>query len=229
MASPLLKFLPRHPFWRFVFGASVPAWVVSIVLYGQSAESGSEGYYQPKQPVPHSHAQHVGEMGLDCRYCHTTLETSNRPKATASVCLNCHKVPADDIPEFTAVRAEATGGPEVKWEKVHEVAGWITFNHSGHVKRGVSCESCHGRVDRMETTYQAEPLSMDWCIDCHRDPTPYLRRPDEVTLMGFKPPGGVRAHGQKVKNERGIDPDNGCVYCHRPRAGVPTIDDSIAK
>jgi hypothetical protein len=214
---------PRNPSgapgpWRFLLAGCVPVYVITLVLYGQDAESGREGYYQPAQPVPHSHALHVGELGLDCRYCHTTIETSNRPAADPTTCLKCHKSADDDIPEFAVVRGAANGGPEVNWAKVHEVPAWITFNHVAHVTRGVSCQSCHGRVDVMETTYQAESLSMDWCIDCHRDPTPHLRRQDEVTLIDFKPKGGARAHGQRIKNERGIEPDGGCVYCHRPRS-----------
>jgi hypothetical protein len=207
-----------------LLAAALPAGVLTAVLFAQSAESEGTVYYQPKQPVPHSHAQHVGEQGLDCRYCHTTIETSDRPRATEAACLKCHQSASDDIPEFAAVRTAATGGPAVNWEKVNEVPAWITFNHARHVVRGVSCQSCHGRVDRMELTYQAEPLSMDWCMDCHRDPSPHLRRPEDVTRMGFKPPGGIRAYGHKVRNELGINPDNGCVYCHRPRANAPTLD-----
>jgi hypothetical protein len=199
-----------------------------MVLYGQNPPSGPEGYYQPVQPVPHSHAIHVGQLGLDCRRCHTTVETSNRPRASEQVCLECHKDPTEDGPEFEPVRTAAKGGPPVKWEKVHEVAEWITFNHSHHVQRGVSCQACHGRVDHMDTTFQAESLSMDWCMDCHRDPTPHLRRPDEVTAMDFKPPGGARSHGQKIKNELGIQPDNGCVFCHRPKARPRMLDELLA-
>jgi menaquinone reductase, multiheme cytochrome c subunit len=213
--------------WRFAFIIGTPAYVISLVLYSHAAEGGTEGYYQPVQPIPHSHALHVGELGLDCRYCHTTVETENRPRASEAKCLNCHKSPADDIAEFAPVRVAANGGPGVKWAKVHEVPEWITFNHSHHVKRGVSCEACHGRVDQMEATYQAASLSMGWCIECHRDPTPHLRRADEVTLMGFKPKGGARAHGQKVKNEQGIDPDNGCVFCHRPNKKAKTLDEIL--
>ncbi len=213
--------------WRFLLLGSVPLYVVGLILYAQPAESGPEGYYQPKQSVPHSHALHVGEQGLDCRYCHATVDTSNQPRASEAVCLNCHKSASDDDAEFTPVRAAATGGPAVKWAKVHEVPAWITFNHSLHVRRGVACESCHGRVDQMETTFQAESLSMDWCIDCHRDPTPHLRRANEVTLMGFKPKGGARAHGQAVKNETGVDPDGGCVFCHRPSRHAKTLDELL--
>jgi menaquinone reductase, multiheme cytochrome c subunit len=210
--------------WRFLLLGIVPIYVITLVLYGQPNDSGPEGYYQPVQPVPHSHALHVGELNLDCRYCHTTVETSNHPRASEATCLKCHKSPTKDSAEFATVRTAAKGGPPVKWAKVHEVPEWITFNHSAHVKRGVSCESCHGRVDQMKTTFQAESLSMDWCIDCHRDPTPHLRRTDEVTLMGFKPQGGARAHGQAVKNELGIDTNGSCVYCHRPSKKAATLD-----
>lgn len=198
-----------------------------MVLYGQSAESGPEGYFQPAQPVPHSHALHVGQLELDCRYCHTTVDTSNQPRAAAEKCLNCHKSAREDTAEFKLVRAAAAGGPDVKWAKVHTVPDWITFNHVHHVKRGVSCESCHGRVDQMATTFQAESLSMGWCMDCHRDPTPHLRRQDEITLMGFNPPGGARAHGQRVKNEQGVDADNGCVFCHRPSKKAKTLENLL--
>ncbi len=220
-----MAFLGKFSFrGRVLIGAALPAYVLSVVLFAQSSDSGSPGYYQPKQPVPHSHALHVGEQGLDCRYCHTTVDTSDRPRASDAACLKCHQSASDDIPEFAAVRVAATGGPAVNWEKVNEVPAWITFNHARHVVRGVSCQACHGRVDRMEATYQAESLSMDWCMDCHRDPSPHLRRPEDVTRMDFKPPGGIRAYGHKVRNELAINPDNGCVYCHRPRNGATTLD-----
>lgn len=223
-----MALLGRLPPWaRLLIGAALPAYAISVVLFAQSSDLDGPVYYQPKQPVPHSHALHVGEQGLDCRYCHTTVETSDRPRASEAVCLNCHRSAADDTPEFTAVRAAATGGPAVNWEKVNEVPAWITFNHARHVVRGVSCQSCHGRVDRMELTYQAESLSMDWCMDCHSDPTPHLRRPEDLMRMGFKPPGGFRVYGQRVRNELGINPDNGCVYCHRPSSGATPLDELL--
>lgn len=215
----------RH---RGLIAIALPVYVVSLVLCGHANESGPEGgYNQPTQPVPFSHAVHAA-ADLDCRYCHATVETSNHPRAAEAVCLKCHKSTAKDGRGFGLVRQAAAGGPPVPWVKVNSVPEWITFNHRAHVVRGVSCESCHGRVDQMETTFQAESLSMGWCMDCHTDPTLYLREQTEVTAMGFKPAGGARAYGQKIKNERGISADNGCVYCHRPNATAKTLDDLLA-
>src|SRR5262245_40091130 len=114
------NFPARFQKWRMLLLGIVPVYVIGLVLYGQSTDPAPQGYYQPRQPVPHSHALHVGELGLDCRYCHTTVDTSNKPRAAEATCLNCHKSASDDEPEFEPVRAAATGGPEVKWAKIHE-------------------------------------------------------------------------------------------------------------
>ncbi|MFP4143805.1 MAG: cytochrome c3 family protein [Phycisphaeraceae bacterium] len=164
-----------------------------LVGFGASANTLNVGY-QPEQPVPYSHALHVGELGMDCRYCHNTVDDA----AFAAIpptetCVNCHNPAEGEIgirktSEGLAPVVESynTGEP-IPWVKVHDLGDYAYFNHEAHVTKGVSCVECHGRVDRMEVVYQAEPLSMAWCLDCHRDPAPHLRPVEEVTNLAWEP------------------------------------------
>ena len=125
------------------------------------------------QPVPFSHAFHVGQLGLDCRYCHNGVEKSalsNVP--STNTCMNCHSAVKTSSPLLAPVRASFASGEPVQWVKVHKVPDYVFFNHSAHVNRGVSCVECHGRVDKMEVVGQDKPLSMGFCLDCHRKGTP---------------------------------------------------------
>lgn len=151
--------------------------------------------YSPEQPIAFSHALHNGDLGMDCRYCHTTVETS----ATASIpptqiCMNCHDPNTGGIkkgsPEIKKLIAYHTDGNPVPWVRVHKVPDFAYFVHNRHVTRGVGCAECHGRIDKMERVQQVEPLSMSWCLDCHRNPGPHLRPPEFVTRMNWQPPPG---------------------------------------
>jgi hypothetical protein len=142
--------------------------------------------YQPRQPVPYSHALHVGQLGMDCRYCHTTVDKA----AFAAIpptqtCINCHHGIGTVSPNLRQVRDSWVSGDPIEWVKVHDLPGWAYFNHSAHVNRGVGCYSCHGRIDQMEVVYQAEPLNMAWCLECHRNPEKFLRPRDQITNMTY--------------------------------------------
>jgi hypothetical protein len=145
--------------------------------------------YMPPQPIPFSHKIHAGQLGLDCRYCHSFVETaahSNIP--AAQVCMNCHSQVQKDNPKLEPLRqAWATGKP-IPWVQIHKTPDYAYFNHSVHINRGVSCVSCHGRIDQMEVVYQEKPLSMKWCLECHRAPENALRPLDKVTDLGWTPP-----------------------------------------
>jgi hypothetical protein len=174
--------------------------------------------YQPEQPIPYSHKLHAGEMGMDCRYCHVGVEKS----AVASVpptqvCMNCHAQVKKDSPKLQALRDSwATGNP-VPWVKVHKSPDYVYFNHARHVTRGVGCVECHGRIDQMVTVKQVQPLSMGWCLECHRDPASHLRPVDKITTMDWAPPSGETAEsfGQKIVSEKQIAPPTDCSRCHR--------------
>ena len=142
--------------------------------------------YMPEQPVPYSHAVHVGQLGMDCRYCHTTVEEAGFAAIPATrTCMNCHTGIHYQSNNLTAVRESWTSGKPVEWIKVHDLADYSYFNHSAHINKGVGCYSCHGRIDQMEVVWQDQPLNMAWCLECHRAPENYLRPRSEVTNMDY--------------------------------------------
>jgi hypothetical protein len=192
-----------------------PVYLTAFIWYGFSPKTTDVGY-MPEQPVPYSHALHVGELGLDCRYCHNTVEQA----AVAAIpptqtCMNCHERVRTDSKKLLPVRASFENNEAVPWIKVHDLPDYAYFNHSAHVTRGVGCVSCHGRVDQMVEVYQHEPLSMSWCLDCHRNPEPNLRPPAEVTNMNWVAPGDPVEYGKKLAEQNNIDPPTDCSTCHR--------------
>ncbi|MCO6436293.1 MAG: cytochrome c3 family protein [Phycisphaerae bacterium] len=176
--------------------------------------------YAPVQPVEFSHAVHAGKLGMDCRYCHTTVEKA----AFAAIpptetCMNCHTNIKPESPKILPVRESALTGMPIEWTKVHDLPGYAYFNHSAHVNKGVSCVSCHGRIDQMEVVRQVETLTMGWCLDCHRAPEKHLRPVEEVTNLGWTPPDGDQLKlGKRLKEEygiRGVTYMTSCSTCHR--------------
>lgn len=185
---------------------------VFIVSYWFSPRHTDVGY-QPIQPVSYSHKLHAGIMGMDCRYCHQSVEDS--PHATVpdtATCMNCH---AKVLPESTLlqpVRDSAKTGESIPWVKVHMLPDYAYFSHQIHVRAGVGCATCHGRIDQMEIVRQAEPLSMGWCLECHRAPEKYLRPADQITNMSYVPDPAV---GARIKEEKKLNPPTHCSACHR--------------
>lgn len=163
-------------------------YVPIVVGYGFSPRATEVGY-QPTQPVPYSHATHVGQLGMDCRFCHTTVENNTYAAIPhTQACITCHN-PGEGSgirkhsEKLAALYESYESGKPVEWLKVHDLPDYAYFNHSAHVNKGVGCVTCHGRVDKMEIVYKAQPLSMSWCLDCHRQPEKYLRPLDEITNM----------------------------------------------
>jgi hypothetical protein len=203
-----------------IFGAVAlvaPVYLTALVWYGASPKTTDVGY-APEQPVPYSHALHAGELGLDCRYCHTTVENA----AFAAVpptetCMNCHQRVKTRSPRLEPLRASAATGNSLEWTKVHDLPDYVYFDHSVHVSKGVGCVECHGRIDTMEVVYQHETLSMGWCLNCHREPDTHLREPAQVTNMAYEPPEGETklAHGHKLREDSNINPPLDCSTCHR--------------
>jgi hypothetical protein len=192
-----------------------PIYLIGLAYYALAPKTTDVGY-MPKQPVPYSHALHAGELGIDCRYCHTAVDKGAAatipPTAT---CMNCHQQIWAKSPNLELVRLSAKTGEPLRWVKVHDLPDFVYFDHSAHVTRGVGCVSCHGRVDKMVEVSQVETLSMAWCLDCHRAPERHLRPADQVTNMAFVPPGDPVAHGRKLREEHGINPSLDCSTCHR--------------
>lgn len=190
-------------------------YVVAMLYYGGSPETWRVGY-SPRQPVPFSHKLHAGDLGMDCRYCHTTVEKAAFAAIPpAATCMNCHKQIAPESPKLLPVRETYAAGASLAWIRVHDLPDFVYFNHSAHVTRGVSCVSCHGRVDQMEQVYQAKPLSMQWCLECHRNPDPHLRPPEWVTDLDWVPDEDAAVVGKRVRERLNINPSTSCSTCHR--------------
>lgn len=173
------------------------------------------------QPVPFSHEHHVGGLGLDCRYCHTAVETS----ATAGfppteTCMTCHSQIWTGAPMLAPVRESLANGEPLRWNRVYELPQFVYFNHSIHVAKGVGCVECHGRIDTQPLTRQVPPLFMSWCLDCHRDPTDRLRPREYVFDMQWTPPAGREEReqlGRQLMARYHIEPGrlDHCYVCHR--------------
>jgi hypothetical protein len=191
-----------------------PVYLVALVAYGVTPEAIRIGY-QPEQPVPYSHAVHVGELGIDCLYCHNTVDKASYAAIPpAETCMNCHVSIHPDSEKLLPIREAFTNDTPVSWIRVTDLPDYVFFNHSAHVTRGLGCETCHGRVDQMETVYQTAPLTMGWCLDCHNDPDASLRDPSEATTMGWEP-DGQKLHGTEYRKAHNINPPTDCSTCHR--------------
>ena len=172
-----------------------------------------------EQPIQFSHKHHVGDDGIDCRYCHTSVETS----AFAGIpptktCMNCHSVLFNNAGYLEPVRESYRDDKSIEWVKIHRLADFVYFNHSIHVSKGVGCSTCHGRVDEMPLVFQANTLLMQWCLDCHRNPAPNLRPIDKVFEMDWSPGPDQEKQGQNFMVERKIRTTaelTSCSTCHR--------------
>ena len=192
--------------------------IVAFIWYYFSPKNTDVGY-MPEQPIAFSHKLHAGELGLDCRYCHYTVEKS--PHAAippTQVCMNCHHLVKEnskgDGREIAKVIEAYQKKKPIQWVKVHNIAEYSYFDHSAHVNAGVSCVSCHGRVDKMEVVFQAEPLSMRWCLECHREPEKFVRPKEFVTDLSWHTTNQVES-AKKLIKENNIMPREDCNTCHR--------------
>src|SRR6266508_1440560 len=189
-----------------VYGVFVVAalGVIGLLIYSRSPYP-AFAQKSPTQPVPFSHAQHVG-LKIDCQYCHSSVTTS----ASAGIpptqtCMTCHSVVRTDSAALAPVRDSYATGKPIEWNRVHDLGDFVYFNHSIHVAKGVGCSTCHGRVDQMTRVYQAEPMTMQWCLNCHRAPEQYLRPREEVYNMNWQAPADQLALGQRLVQEYKID------------------------
>lgn len=198
--------------WVNLLVLGAPVYLIALIAYGVTPEALRIGY-QPEQPVAYSHALHAGELGIDCRYCHSVVDRSNKASVPpASLCMNCHTTVKKDSDALLPVRAAFAENEPLRWVRVTDLPDYVFFNHEAHVNAAVGCESCHGRVDQMVKVYQAESLTMEWCVSCHKDPTPHLRDPANVTKMGYTPTPG---EGERVQKQNRVNPSINCSTCHR--------------
>jgi hypothetical protein len=213
---PSMNTIARVSIFGAAFIAAFLGWV--LWLYYRSSYHTQVGVVRP-QPVEFSHEHHVGGLGIDCRYCHMSVEAS--PFAgvpSTEICMNCHSQIWRDSPKLELVRASFRNGESIRWTRVHDLPDFVYFDHSIHVAKGVGCVSCHGRVDAMPLIWRAQSLDMRWCVGCHRDPEAHLRSRNLVYSLepmtdvgdgaGSRAKGGLMAAHQ-IKSE------TDCSTCHR--------------
>jgi hypothetical protein len=215
LAQIFAKSLNRLPL-VLAGGLAAAALVVPpLVWYYFSPEFTDVGY-RPVQPVAFSHKLHAGDLAIDCRYCHTTVERAAAASVPATqTCLNCHKLVKRDSPLLAAVQESAARDRPLGWVRVHKVPEYAYFDHSVHLRAGVGCASCHGDVAAMEVIAQAEPLSMGWCLDCHRDPEPHLRPAAKLTDTSWRPRADQAAFAAETRARLALAPPEDCSSCHR--------------
>ena len=199
-----------------IFGA---LFAVAAILYGLALVNRSSyvtwAGVAREQPVPFSHRHHAGELGIDCRYCHTTVERAAvagvPPTAT---CMSCHSQIWRTSPVLEPVRASLRNDTSIRWTRVHDLPDFVYFNHAIHVHKGIGCQSCHGRIDEMNLVWQEASLQMEWCLDCHRNPERYVRPRAEIFNMAWASDDQA-ATGAALVEEYGIESRVDCHVCHR--------------
>lgn len=210
---------------------TVGAGVVLAVGYYATPKKQVVGY-QPSQPIPFSHNIHVDQLGLDCRYCHSFVDVAGHSNVpSGNTCWNCHQHVQKESPKLAPlhrsmdVNYPGYDGKPIEWVRVHKAPDYVYFDHSAHVNRGISCQSCHGDVNKMEVVYQAEPHSMGWCLECHRAPEKHLRPLEEVfnfsygdaDVSKYSSEKGVTTTldlGKKLKEQFSVHPKTTCATCH---------------
>jgi hypothetical protein len=206
------KKLNLLPLVAAVLGAGGGITVVLFAWYYFSPKHLQVGY-APEQPIHYSHKLHAGELGMDCRYCHANVERAAHAMIPPTqTCMGCHAVVKKDSPMLAELRASWEKGTSVPWVRVHRLPDHAYFDHSVHLAAGVGCVSCHGRVDQMEVVSITKPISMAWCLECHRDPGPNLRPKDQVTNMTWEP---SKEDEGRIANVETLQPPEHCSGCHR--------------
>jgi hypothetical protein len=168
------------------------------------------------QPVQFSHKHHVSDDGIDCRYCHTSVEESSFAGIPSTkICMNCHTQIWAESPILAPVRESFRTGKSLEWTRVNNLPGFVYFDHSIHVHKGVGCATCHGRVDQMPLMWRENTLYMEWCLECHRNPERFVRPREQVFSMDWQPPSDQIALGQKLVQQYKIESLTSCSVCHR--------------
>ena len=168
------------------------------------------------QPVQFSHKHHVSDDGIDCRYCHTSVEESSFAGIPSTkICMNCHTQIWAESPILEPVRESFRTGKSLEWTRVHNLPGFVYFDHSIHVHKGVGCTTCHGRVDQMPLMWRENTLYMEWCLECHRNPAQFVRPREQVFNMDWQPPADQITLGQKLVQQYKIESLTSCSVCHR--------------
>jgi hypothetical protein len=199
------------------FVVAVCGGMTAIIGFARSDYYTSAHIHPPPQPVPFSHRHHVSGLGLDCRYCHSAFEDSPRAGLPPTeTCMTCHSQIWTGAPMLAAVRESLARHAPLVWNRVARLPDYVYFRHDIHVAKGVGCVTCHGRIDQMALSYREKPLTMGFCLDCHRDPAPKLRPWDRITDMTWKA-DDARALGNKLAEQAAIRIGRitDCDVCHR--------------
>ena len=200
---PSTNTIARATIFGAIFVLFGVAWV-SAQMYRSSWRT--ETHVAREQPVPFSHEHHVAGLGIDCRYCHTTVETSHFAGIpNTKTCMTCHSQVWNNAPMLAPVRESWTTNEPIRWNRVHDLPDFAHFNHSIHVAKGVGCSTCHGQVDKMPLMWKENSLQMEWCLQCHRNPEKYVRPREEIFNMQWPKPGWDQAvEGPKLVEKYGI-------------------------
>jgi hypothetical protein len=203
-----------------IFGAilflAFLGWVMAS-LFDSSYVTGQDVF--KRQPVPFSHEHHVQGLGIDCRYCHTSVEKSSFAGIPPTeTCMNCHKQIWTNADLLEPIRSSYQTGEPIEWTRVHDLPDFVYFNHAVHVAKGIGCVTCHGEVNKMPLMFQKAPLQMQWCLDCHRDPAKNVRPREEVFNLEWKPPADAKeaaALQTSLVKEYEVKSLMSCSTCHR--------------
>jgi hypothetical protein len=205
--------LSRISIFGALFAVGFLLWALAVI---NRSDYVTDAHVIRTQPVQFSHAHHVGGMGIDCRYCHTSVEESAFAGIPpTNTCMNCHSQIWNQSPYLEPVRASFRDEKPLQWVRVNDLPDFVYFNHSIHVKKGVGCATCHGRVDRMPLMYQEASLQMEWCLDCHRAPERFVRPREAVFRMDYTAPSDQLELGRKLVKEYRIERLTSCSVCHR--------------
>jgi hypothetical protein len=200
-------------------GPLVGAFVLWLCLVYTRSSYGTGAGQVRLQPVPFSHQHHVGDLGIDCRYCHTAVEKSSYAgMPPTQTCFNCHSQIWVGSDMLEPVRESYRSGKSLQWQRVYNLPGFVYFDHSIHIHKGIGCTTCHGRIDEMPLTYQQPSLLMEWCLDCHRNPAPNLRPQAEIFNVKWYPPADQSERGPELAKHyhlRDAQSLTTCTVCHR--------------
>jgi len=200
-----------------IYGSVFILGLLGFALY----EIGMSSYYTNvnvarEQPVPFSHKHHVGELGIDCRYCHTSVENSSFAGVPPTqTCMSCHSQIWTNASMLEPVRASYRDDKSIAWTRVNALPNFVYFDHSIHVSKGVGCTTCHGPIAEMPLTWRANTLYMSWCLECHRAPEKFVRPKSQVFNPNYEPPANQIELGLKLVKEYKIQSLTTCTTCHR--------------
>ncbi len=212
-----------HPSANSIVKVSIVATVLGVLglsgaIYAVNLTYGHRLYIPIEQPVQFSHKHHVGDDGIDCRYCHTSVEKAYSAGMPGThTCMSCHSQIWSNSPELQPVRASYTSGKPIAWNRVHDLPDFVYFNHSLHVKKGMGCETCHGNMSKLPLAKKVHSMTMSWCLDCHRHPEKYIRPREAVFKVGYKPEEPQAVIGKRLVREyKVLNPRQltDCATCH---------------